>query len=113
MSSTVPETTKLAPEAVIEQLRAMRSQIEDVTPLTREQRNLLKRRLRGHTSNIVEASINVIGVMDNVSQAIGQPLDDVRRLQDEAIRWAAVADEARAFLSGIEGGNLVRRQQLA
>jgi hypothetical protein len=112
MSSTVPEPTKLAPEEVITQLRAMRAQIEDVTPLSRDQRKLLKQRLRNHTPPIVEASINVIGVLDNVSQAIGQPLDDIRRLQDETLRWAAVADEARAFLSGIEGGNLVRRQQL-
>src|SRR5205085_11802527 len=50
---------------------------------------------------------------DNVSQAIGQPLDEVRQLQDDSIRWEAVADEARAFLKGIEGANLIRRQRLA
>jgi hypothetical protein len=61
---------------------------------------------------VVEASINVIGVLDNVSQAIGQPLDEVRQLQDDVVRWDAVADEARAFLKGIEGANLVRRQRL-
>jgi hypothetical protein len=52
-------------------------------------------------------------VLDNVSQAIGQPLDEVRQLQDESLRWDAVADEARAFLKGIEGANLNRRQRLA
>jgi hypothetical protein len=62
---------------------------------------------------IVEASINVIGVLDNVSQAIGQPLDEVRQLQDDSLRWDAEADEARAFLNGIEGANLIRRQRLA
>jgi hypothetical protein len=34
-------------------------------------------------------------------------------LQDESLRWDAVADEARAFLKGIEGPNLNRRQRLA
>ena len=111
MSNTVPEPTKLSPEAVISQLRTMRSQIEAVTPLTQEQRRQVKQRLR-LTKPVVEASINVIGVLDNVSQAIGQPLDEVRQLQDVSLRWEAAADEARAFLKGIEGANLVRRQRL-
>ena len=122
MSNTVPTTTpgnpsmdpsKLSPEAVIDQLRAMRSQIGDVTPLTAEQRALLKQRLRVQKPPIVEASINVMGVIENVSQAIGQPLDDVRLMQTEAIRWEAAADAARAFLQGLESANLVRRQRLA
>jgi hypothetical protein len=108
-----PPAVKLAPEAVIEQLRAMRSQIEGVAPLTKEQRKLIKQRLRDQAAPVTAASINVIGVLDNVSQAIGQPLDDVRQIQDEATRWDAVATEARAFLSGIEGANLVRHQRLA
>src|SRR4051794_20210918 len=97
-----PEPVKPTPEAVIEQLRALRSQIDDVTPLSSDQRKLLKQRLRNHKTPIVEASINVIGVLDNLSQAIGQPLDGIRRLQDESLRWTAVAEEASAFLSGIE-----------
>ena len=98
MSNPVPEPTNLSPEAVISQLRTMRSQIEEVAPLTQEQRKLVRQRLRIHPKPIVEASINVIGVLDNVSQAIGQPLDEVRQLQDDALRWDAAADVARAFL---------------
>jgi len=111
--STAPDPVKLTPDAVIAQLRILRSQIDDVAPLPKEQRKLLKQRLRMQTEPVIEASINVIGVLDNVSQAIGQPLDDVRQLQDDALRWDAVADEARAFVKGIEGANLVRRQRLA
>jgi len=103
---------KLTPEGVISQLRTMRSHIDEVSPLTQEQRRRLKRRLRPHLQPVVDASINVIGVLDNVSQAIGQPLEEVRQLQDDALRWDAAADEARAFLKGIEGANLVRRQRL-
>ncbi|HEV7240168.1 MAG TPA: hypothetical protein VGQ36_13090 [Thermoanaerobaculia bacterium] len=84
----------------------MRSQIEDVAPLSQDQRKLLTRRLRTHSKPVLDASINVIGVLDNVSQAIGQPLDEVRQLQDDVLRWEAVADKARAFLKGIEGANL-------
>jgi hypothetical protein len=118
MSNTTPVSSNADPvtlsaEAVIAQLRTMESQIADVAPLSKEQRTLVKQRLRMQTKTVVEASINVIGVLDNVSQAIGQPLDEVRQLQDDTIRWEAAADQARAFLKGIEGANLNRRQRLA
>ena len=113
MSNTVPEPIKLTPEAVIAQLRAIRSQIDDVAPLTQEQRVAVKQRLRRQSKTEVEASINVIGVLENVSQAIGQPLGEVRQLQDDSIRWEAAADEVRGFLKGIEGANLIRRQRLS
>lgn len=123
MSNTVPvsntpgttsaDPAKLTPEAVIEQLRTMRSQIDEVAPLSKEQRAALKAHLRLQKPPIVDASINVMGVLDNVSQAIGQPLDEVRQVQTDAIRWDAVIEETKAFLKNIEGGNLVRRQRLA
>jgi hypothetical protein len=117
MSNTTPVTSnpdpaKLTAEAVIAQLRAIGSQIDDLAPLSKEQRALLKKRLRRQPKTIVEASINVIGVLDNVSEAIGQPLDEVRQLQDDSLRWDAAVDEARAFLNGLEGANLIRRQRL-
>ena len=113
MSNTVPIPTKLTPEEVIAQLHAIQSQIDEVAPLTTEQRKLVRQRVRIQPKPIVEASINVMTVMDNISQAMGQPLGDVRQLQDDAIRWEAAADEARSFLKGLEGANLVRRQRLA
>jgi hypothetical protein len=111
--SSNPDPVSLTPAAVIAQLRTLRSQIDDIAPLSKEQRTLVKQRLRMQPKTVVEASINVMGVLDNVSQAIGQPLDEVRQLQDDSIRWEAVAEEALAFLKGIEGANLNRRQRLA
>lgn len=102
----------LTPEEVIAQLRSIQAQIDEVAPLSSEQRKLVRQRLREHPMAVVEASINVLGVLDSVSQAMGQPLDDVRQLQEETLRWEAAADEARSFLKGIEGANLVRRQRL-
>jgi hypothetical protein len=108
----VPNAEPLTPEGVIEQLRILRSRIEEVAPLSQDQRTLFKQRVRLHTKPVLDASINVIGVLDNVSQALGQPLDDVRQMQDDLLRWDAVVDEARAFLKGIEGATLVRRERL-
>ena len=104
-----PTTT---PEAVVAQLRAVRVQIGEVTPLTPEQRRTLHNRART-TNPILQASINVIGALEIVSQAVGQPAAEVRQLHDEANRWTAVEDELRAMLNGVAGANLIRRQRVA
>ncbi len=102
----------LTPEAVVDGLRAFRAQMGEMTPLTRAQRKRLREALR--TSNpVLQASINVIGALDNVSQAVGQPADEVRQLSDEANRWTAVEDELRTMLNGVVGANLIRRQRVA
>jgi hypothetical protein len=101
----------LDPETVVSQLRAMRSQIVEITPLNAVERETLRRRAKT-TNSILQASINVIGAFDKVSQAVAQPADEVRRLYDEANRWTAVEDELRAMLNGVAGANLVRRQRI-
>jgi hypothetical protein len=102
----------LAPDVVVSQLRAIRTQIGEVAPLTAKQRKTLRNVAR--TSNpILQASINVIGAVDVVEQAVGQPAADVRQLYDDANRWTAVEDELRTMLNGIAGANLIRRQQIA
>ena len=105
--------SKLTSEALIEQLRVLMSQVDEATPITREQRAILKARTRRQPPHIVEASINVIGASDVVSQAIGQPIDAVRQLQVEAIGWDAAADELRSSLKAIESASVVRRERLA
>lgn len=113
MSTAIPLSPTLGPEDVIEHLRTVESQLESVVPLTKEQRKLLKSRIRNQPRAVVEASINVVGVLGNVSQAIGHPLDEVRQLQDETVQREAAADQTRAFLNALEGANLVRRERLA
>ena len=101
----------IAPEAVIDRLRDLRSQIGEVNELTPEQRRALASRLRtpGH---IVQASIDVMGALTTVSQAVGQPPGEVRQLVDEASRWTSVENELRAMLNGVAGANLLRRQRI-
>jgi hypothetical protein len=102
----------LTPEAVVDGLRAMRGQIAEVSPLTPEQRKTLRNQART-TNPILQSSINVIGALDIVAQAVGQPADEMRQMVDEANRWTAVEDELRSMLNGIAGANLIRRQRVA
>jgi hypothetical protein len=101
----------LPPEAVVEQLRATRAQIAEVTPLTGPERQSVRNRTRT-PDPVLHASINVIGAVDIVEQAVGLPADEVRQLYDEANRWNAVEGELRAMLNGVSGANLIRRQRL-
>ena len=110
---TPQPTAKLTPETILEQLRTMRSQIDEVTPLDKSQRQQLKQRTRRQPANVVELSIGVISKSGTVAQAVGQPVDDVLQLQTDVARWALVAAELRAFFQGVEGSNLVRRERLA
>ncbi len=111
-ADTPQPPAKLTPEAIIDQIRAMRSQVDDVTPLDKAQRLQLRQRMRRQPAPVVEASISVIGSSGTVAQAVGQPIDDVVQLQNDVGRWARVADELRSFFKGIEGANLLRRQRL-
>jgi hypothetical protein len=111
-ADTPQQATPLTPDAAIAQIRSLRAQLPEVGTLTPKQRLALRN--SSQTSEpIVQSSLNVIGVSDVVSAAIGQPLDAVRALQQDAIVWKAVEEEARNLVAGIAGANVLRRQKLA
>jgi len=110
-ADTPQPDTNPTPEAVVEQLRAIRAQLPDLAPLTPKQRKVLIRRSQ-MPPEVLQASIDVIGASDDVSSAIKQPVADVHSLQDETNRWNAVENELKALWNGVSGANLVRRNRL-
>jgi hypothetical protein len=104
--------TAAAPEQVIEQLRALRQTIAEVTPLTAKQRRSLRDRAVA-SNEVTQAQISAIGASDAVRAALGRQSEDVRVIGEEANRWIEVENELKALLAGIHGANLVRRQKLA
>jgi len=112
-ADTPQPANPLTPQAVIDQLRAIRSQIADVAPLTVEQRKGLRDIAKTINNEILQASISVIDSADLVKQAVGQMPEDVRSLYDDSNRWTGVEDELRTMLNGVAGANLIRRQLLA
>jgi len=101
----------LTPEQFVEKFTALVAQIGPVVPLTVEQRRTLKARMRV-PQEVVEASINVIGAAESISQVVGVPAAEVRQIVDEASRWTAVESVLRTALNGVAGANLVRRQRI-
>ena len=111
-AGTPQPTTSLTPEALVDQLRAFRTQLPENTPLTPKQRTAMKKRVQT-PEGVLQASINVIGVSDVVASGVGQPLDNVRSLQDESNRWTAVEDELKALFNSVADANLIRKDRLA
>jgi len=111
-AADTPQPAGLTPEVVVEQLRAMRSAMGDVTPISPEQRAAM-RSITRLTHEIVQSSVNMIDFSAPVQQALRRPSSDVRDLQDANSRWSAVEDELRSLLAAVTGTNFVRRHQLA
>jgi hypothetical protein len=110
-ADTPQPATPVTPEAIVDQLRGIRSQIAEVTPLNAQQREFARRRTLA-SNEVMQASINAIGASPIVANAVGQA-EDVRGLHEGSNRWTAVEDELRGLLNGIAGANLIRRQRLS
>jgi hypothetical protein len=111
-AETPQPATTLPPEAVVDQLRAIRSQIGEVTPITPAQREAM-RSIAMLPHEIVQSSVNMIDFSTPVQQAIGRSSSDVRDLQQANASWSAVEDELRSLLAAVSGSNFARRHQLA
>ncbi|HEX3581786.1 MAG TPA: hypothetical protein VH087_08480 [Thermoanaerobaculia bacterium] len=99
-------------DAAMEQIRAFRARIPTAAMLSEEQRKLLRSSAQTDPA-IVQSSLNIIGLSEVVSAAVGQPIERVRALQNEAILWKAVESEARSLVAGLAGANALRRDWLA
>lgn len=102
----------LEPDAMIEQLRAMRARIPDYgqLPLS-ERRALVAGKLV--TDPFIQAAINSIGASAIVGQAVGVSPEAMRREMAVVAQWTAVEDELRALLLGVVTANAVRRHRVA
>ena len=113
-AADTPQTPALTPEAIVEQLRAISNEVPEATPMTTDQRSMLRNQGRtAKNGEILQTTISLVGTTDVISNAVGHDADGVRQLCDDWNRWSVVEDELRALLNGVSSANLGRRQQLA
>jgi hypothetical protein len=112
-AADTPQTpANLTPELVVEQLRAMVTQIPDIPALTPQERVLVRKRGRVPLVEM-QAAINVVGASEIVTQAVGQPAADVQQQVVDMTRWDAVENELKSALKSVSDANLVRRQRVS
>lgn len=106
-----PAPAMLSPEEVVQQLRALRAQIElpKVPPTVSVS---LRRRLANVDAQFIDASINAAGAFPAVQTALGRTDEQLRQENETAARWTAVADELRTLLRSIVQANNLRRQRV-
>ncbi|HEX3584203.1 MAG TPA: hypothetical protein VH087_20735, partial [Thermoanaerobaculia bacterium] len=106
-SADTPQTPSLTPEAIVEQLRAISSQVPEAVPLTPDQRETVRNHARtAKNGEILQTTISLVGTADVISSAVGHDSDGVRQLCDNSNRWAVVEDELRSLLNGVSSANL-------
>lgn len=110
-TDTTPGTVKLSAQEAIDQLRALAQQLPDIAPLTKQEREVVRRQGRV-ARTVVDATISVIGNSDPVQSALGQPAGEVKQFVSDNAEWREVEDQFRAVLKGISDANLVRLQRL-
>jgi len=104
-------TQKRTPEDVVEQLRAILAELDEITPLSFAERRDLRNKLKT-SEETVQASVSIISASDKVANAIGWSSDDVLQIFSDRQRWAFVEGELRTLLNGVTSANLRRRHQL-
>jgi len=105
------DTETLTPETIVEQLRALRAHIPEYVQLpVGDARSLCRASLV--SPSFVQATLSAAGEYDAVAGLLGRPIADQRQDVNDADRWVAVEDEARALLNGIAASNLVRRHRI-
>jgi len=107
----MPTTDTLTPEAIVEQLRALRIHVPEYIQLPTGDAQAL-RRAANVAPEFVQASINAITESERVASVIGRSAADLRLETVDADRWRAVEDELRAMYNGVAAANLVRRHRI-
>jgi len=102
---------KRTPEDVIEQLRGIQSEFDEIKALSFAERRDLRNKIKSSEATLL-ASVSIIGASDNVAHAIGRSAENVLGIFSDRGRWYAVEGELRTLLNGVSSANLVRRHQL-
>jgi hypothetical protein len=105
-----PSPAAATPEQLVEQIRAIRSSIANLTSLTSAERERLRRATTRLSNDAVQAQINIIG--GDIETVLGTNAAEVRGMVDEDNRWSAVEDEVKSLFDGIQGANLLRRHAI-
>lgn len=108
------DAVALAPEQVVEQLRAMRQQMPDLDaiPLTRSEKLRMRRQIN-ISSGFAHEAIGAVGDSEVVQRAVGNTPEELHAAEDEMARWDVVEAELRVLLRGVAAANLVRRHRIA
>lgn len=101
----------VTPEAIVEQLRAMRQQIPEYVQLPAAEVKAIQAAASVHPQ-FAQAAINAIGASPAVLNVVGRTPEELQLEAETTARWSKVEDELRSMLQGVASANLTRRSRL-
>jgi len=110
-ATTAAEDPAVTPESVVEQLRALRSQVPHYVQLPVP----IARSLRSASSinpEFGQAAIQAVSASPTVQATVGQTAEELQSASEAAARWSMVRDELKATLDGVASAVLTMKHTL-
>jgi hypothetical protein len=110
-AGTEPAAATLTPEQIVEQLRALQSQIPEFVQLPNGRQMRMIRHRASVNVEFAREAINAVGASETVQHVVGNSPAELHAAEDEIGRWTAVEAELRATLRGVTAANTLRRER--
>jgi len=101
----------VTPESVVEQLRALRSQVPYYGQLPVPTVQSL-RAVSSINPEFAQAAIHSVGASLTVQATVGQSAEELQAASEAAARWSTVRDELKATLDGVTSAVLTMKHTL-
>jgi hypothetical protein len=101
----------VTPESVVEQLRALRSQIPYYGQLSVPAARSL-RPVSNLNPEFAQAAIHSVGASLTVQATVGQTAEELQSADEASARWSMVRDELKATLDGVTSAVLTMKHTL-
>ena len=110
-AATAAQDPAVTPESVVEQLRALRSQVPHYGQLPVPTARSL-RSVSSLNSEFGQAAIHAVGASPTVQATVGQTAEELHAATEAAARWSMVRDELKATLDGVTSAVLTMKHSL-
>jgi hypothetical protein len=110
-AATAAQDPAVTPESVVEQLRALRSQVPHYGQLPVPTARSLQP-VSNLNPEFAQAAIHSVGASPTVQSTVGQTAEELQAADEAAARWSMVRDELKATLDGVTSAVLIMKHSL-
>ena len=110
-AATAAEDPAVTPESVVEQLRALRSQVPHYGQLPVSTARSLSS-VASINPEFAQAAIHSVGASRTVESTVGQTAEELQTASEAAARWSMVRDELKATLDGVASAVLTMKHSI-
>jgi len=110
-AASAADDPAVTPESVVEQLRALRSQVPHYGQLPVSTARSLQP-VSNLNPEFGQAAIQAVGASPTVQLTVGQTAEELQSASEAAARWSTVRDELKATLEGVTSAVLTMKHSI-